>query len=92
VETREAAEIAIQELNGKTFQDTHFSVSFARPRKNFNRHSSYNNPISGGGGPNYHSYNNYNNNNQNRNQQQQMTSPQTTANNNTTLAPRAMGF
>ena len=30
-------------MNGKTFQDNVYSVSLARPRKQFNRNSSYNN-------------------------------------------------
>ncbi|RNA13872.1 negative elongation factor E-like [Brachionus plicatilis] len=41
VDTKESAEMAINELNGKTFQESVFSVSFARPRKPFNRGSNF---------------------------------------------------
>lgn len=55
VETKEAADIAITELNGKTFQENLFSVSIARPRKQFQRNNTYN-----PGGSNYsHNNNNY---------------------------------
>lgn len=78
VETKEAADTTIMELNGKTFQDNLFSVSIARPRKQFQRNNSYN----PGGGSNYNNHNNnygpkntynsggqnnFNNNNNNRN-------------------------
>jgi len=42
VDSKESAELAIQELNGKTFQESLFSVSLARPRKPFQRNNSYN--------------------------------------------------
>lgn len=59
VDTKEAAENAIQELNGKTFQESLFSVSLARPRKQFNRNNNFNNPNKGA------YYNNQNQSNSN---------------------------
>lgn len=41
VETKEEAEAAIAELNGKTFEENLFSVSIARPRKQFQRNNNY---------------------------------------------------
>lgn len=83
VENKEGADIAIQELNGKTFQENLFSVSIARPRKNFQRNNSYNqNNNYNGNNKNNHNnnypppqnrnyaqnnYNNYQNNNNNIN-------------------------
>ncbi|CAF0746497.1 unnamed protein product [Brachionus calyciflorus] len=43
VDTKESADIAINELNGKTFQESLFSVSLARPRKTFNRNQNFQN-------------------------------------------------
>ena len=49
-------------LNGKTFQDSLYSVSLARPRKTFVRNNTYNSNFERN-----NSFNNNNNNNNNKN-------------------------
>ena len=46
-------------MNGKTFQDSLYNVSHARPKKQFNRNNSYQ--------PNFERSNSFNNNNPNNN-------------------------